>query len=390
MRSVFLSASLIAIIAAGAFATAGAQEAAGDSAALAQARAEAAQATQRYLQLDEQARRATNEADRARAEAEALAARIEAAEADLTAAERRIALIAALQAAQRARLAEQQGPVIRLTAALQTMTRRPAALALVQPGSVRDAVHVRSLLAATMPEIRRRTAALRAEVGHSAELRRRSEAARSGLVASRAALGERRAALSSFETAQRARSQELAGLALSQSDRALVFGEEARGLAGRIGTREAQAARAASLARLPGPLPRPEGAAPAAPASAETIPYSLAVEGRLVTGVGEISDGGVHSRGLTIETAAEARVIAPAGGRIVHAAPFRRYGNVVIIDHGRGWTSVITDIATLEVARGAIVGRGAALGRTGGGSPRVTVELRRNGRPIPFAQLIGG
>jgi septal ring factor EnvC (AmiA/AmiB activator) len=386
----FVLASLIAIAGAGAFAAASAQDSVADAAALAQARAEAAQATRRYQQLDEQARRAVNEADRARAESEALAARIEAAEADLTAAERRIALIAALQAEQRARLAERQGPVIRLTAALQTMTRRPAALALVQPGSVRDAVHVRSLLAATMPEIRRRTAALRGEVARSAELRRQSEAARSGLLASRAALGERRAALSAFETTQRARSQELAGLALSQSDRALVFGEEARGLAGRIGTREAEAAVAASLARLPGPLPRPEGAAPTGPAPADAIPYSLAVEGRLVTGVGEISDGGVHSRGLTIETAAEARVIAPASGRVIYAAPFRSYGYVVIIDHGRGWTSVITDIATLEVAQGALVRRGAAIGRTGGGSPRVTVELRRNGRPVPFAQLIGG
>ncbi|MEA3012520.1 MAG: murein hydrolase activator [Sphingomonadales bacterium] len=386
----FVLASLIAIAGAGAFAAASAQESVADAAALAQARAEAAQATQRYQQLDEQARRAVNEADRARAAAEALAARIEAAEADLTAAERRIALIAALQAEQRARLAERQGPVIRLTAALQTMTRRPAALALVQPGSVRDAVHVRSLLAATMPEIRRRTASLRAEVSRSAELRRQSEAARSGLLASRVALGERRAALSAFETAQRTRSQELAGLALSQSDRALVFGEEARGLAGRIGTRQAEAAIAASLARLPGPLPRPEGAAPAAAAPADAIPYSLAVEGRLVAGVGEISDGGVHSRGLTIETAAEARVIAPAAGQVIYAAPFRGYGYVVIIDHGRGWTSVITDIATLEVAQGTVVRRGEGIGRTGGGSPRVTLELRRNGRPVPFAQLIGG
>jgi len=386
----FVLASLIAIAGAGAFAAASAQDSIADAAALVQARAEAAQATQRYRQLDEEARRAVNEADRARAASEALAARIEAAEADLTAAERRIALIAALQAEQRARLAERQGPVIRLTAALQTMTRRPAALALVQPGSVRDAVHVRSLLAATMPEIRRRTATLRAEVARSAGLRRQSEAARSGLVASRTALGERRAALSAFESAQRARSQELAGLALSQSDRALVFGEEARGLAGRIGTRQAEAAVGASLARLPGPLPRPQGAGSAAPPPGDTINYSLAVEGRLVTGVGEISDGGVHSRGLTIETAAEAPVVAPAGGRVIYAAPFRRYGNVVIIDHGRGWTSVITDIATLEVARGALVRRGAPLGRTGAGNPRVTVELRRNGRPVPFAQLIGG
>ena len=369
-------------------ATAAASAPRGDAEALAQAKAEADQANRRYRQLDVEARRATGEADRARAGAEALAARIEAAEADLTAAERRIALIAALQTAQRARLAERQGPVIRLTAALQTMTRRPAALALVQPGSVRDAVHVRSLLAATMPEIRRRTADLRAEVVRSTDLRRQSETARSGLLASRTALRERRTALARFEVGQRARSQQLAGMALTQSDRALVFGEEARTLAGTIGTRDYQAALAASLAALPGPSPRPGNGD--GPAQIETIPYSLPVEGRLLTGVGEISDGGVHSRGLTFETAASAPVIAPAGGRVVYAAPFRRYGNVVIIDHGRGWASVITDLAELQVAPGRTVQRGTPIGRAGTGSPRITVELRRNGRPLPVAQLVGG
>lgn len=383
----FLLFSLLAIGGAGAFAAASAQDARSDAEALQQARGEAAQAAARYRELEASSRRATSDAERARIAAQALAANIEAAEADLTAAERRIALISARQAGQRARLAEQQGPVIRLTAALQTMTRRPAALALIQPGSVRDAVHVRSLLAATMPEIRRRTASLRAEAARSAELRRQSEQARGALLASRQALRDRRTRLSAFETEQRGRSRQLAGLALTESDRALAFGEEARTLAGRVRTRESEDALAAALARLPGPVPRP-GAAD--PPPADTIPYSLAVEGRLLVGVGEISDGGVHSRGLTIEAAAETPVIAPAGGRILFAGRFRRYEQVVIIDHGGGWTSVITNLATLDVGRGAGVSRGQTLGRTGPGRTRVTLELRRNGRPVPFAQFLGG
>jgi len=379
--------TLIALI----LAIAGAAQASRDSdaAALAEARREAAEATQHYQALEQEARHATSEADRARAASEALAARIEAAEADLTAAERRIALIAAFQADQRARLAERQGPIVRLTAALETMTRRPAALALVQPGSVRDAVHVRSLLAAALPEIRRRTAALREESERSTRLRRQSELARQGLIDSREALRQRRIALAGFEAAQRGRSQELSGLALSQSDRALVYGERAQVLAGDIGTRDYQNRLAANLARLPGPLPRPDiGTAPA-PAG-ENLPYSLPVQGRVVTGVGEISDGGVHARGLTFETEAGAAVIAPAAGRIVYAAGFRGYGNVVIIDHGRGWMTVLTDLGAASVRTGQNVARGEPIGRAGTGTPHVTVELRRNGRPLPVAQLIAG
>ena len=386
MRST-IPLALIALLLTGAGAVQAARGS--DAEALALARREAAVATQRSQALDGEARRATTGADRARAASEALAGRIEAAEADLTVAERRIALIAAQQAVQRARLAERQGPIIRLTAALQTMTRRPAALALIQPGSVRDAIHVRALLAAALPEIRRRTGALRLEARRSANLRARSELARQGLIDSREALRQRRVALAGFEAEQRARSQQLTGLALSQSDRALVYGEEAQTLQSAIGTRESDTLLAASLSRLPGPLPRP--AIPGMPPQVlETLPYSLPVEGRVVTGVGEISDGGVHARGLTFETAAEARVIAPAGGRIVYAAPFRRYGSVVIIDHGRGWMTVLTDLSSVGVRAGQNVRRGAAIGRAGTGAPRVTLELRRNGRPVPVAQLISG
>ncbi len=360
-----------------------------DAEALGEARREADEANARSQGLERQARAATNAAARARAESEALAARIEAAEAELTASERRIAIIAGLQEAQRARLAERQGPLVRLVAALQVMARRPAALALIQPGSVDDTVHVRSLLAAALPEIRRRTAALRAEVAQGAALRDRADQARSALQASRTALRDRRAALASFEASQRARSSALAGLSLSEGDRALAFGEEARALAGTLGSREEQARLAAALSQLPGPAPRPTAdGRPEAPA--QRLPYQMPVEGRLLVGVGEISDGGVHSRGLTFETAAEARVIAPANGRVAYAGRFRSYGNVVIIDHGRGWTSVITNLASVDVANGQNVARGATLGRAGTGTPRITVELRRGGRPVPIAQIVSG
>lgn len=357
-----------------------------DAEALALARAEAQAAEARYVALQREARRATSAAARARAESEALAARIAAAEAGLTAAERRIAIVQRQQEAQRARLAVRQQPLVRLTAALQTMARRPAALALVQPGSMQDTVHVRSLLAATLPEIRRRTAALRAEVAAAETSRNRAEQARRALVDSREALRTRRIELAAFEAQQRDRSSELAGLALSEGDRALVFGEEARALARTLGTREYQAQLGASLAELPGPVPRPGGPGEAPP----RLPYLLPVEGRVVTGVGEISDGGVHSRGLTLAPAANARVVAPAAARVVHAGPFRSYGNVVILDHGRGWMSVITNLDRLDVAQGQSVRPGAMLGRAGPNSPQVTVELRRAGRPVPLAQLISG
>lgn len=380
----FLASALI-VTASTAGLAAAQTRAGGDVAALEQARREAQAALVRSQQLEEQAQRATDEASRAHAAAEALAARIEAGEAEITAAETRLRLIEALAAAQRARLAERQQPVVRLTAALQTMARRPTALALVQPGSLDDLVHVRSVLASTLPTIRARTEGLRAEVQRAGRLRAEAGRAHEALVAGHAELQQRRMALARLEADRRQRSASLAGSATAESDRALILGEEARELAGRIGSRDYQERLAARLSSLPGPVPRP-GAAPTERPRAD---YQLPVEGRLITGVGELSEGGVHSRGLLIAASPGAEVVAPAAGTIVHATRFRSYGEVVIIDHGNGWQSVVTNLASTGVAVGQRVRRGDRLGRAGTGEPRIGIELRRGGRAVPIAPLLG-
>jgi septal ring factor EnvC (AmiA/AmiB activator) len=81
---------------------------------------------------------------------------------------------------------------------------------------------------------------------------------------------------------------------------------------------------------------------------------------------------------------------APAPGRVAFAGPFRSYGLVVILDHGGGWTSVITNLAALGVGTGQQVARGVPVGRAGGDSPQLTVELRYQGRPVPITALLAG
>jgi septal ring factor EnvC (AmiA/AmiB activator) len=63
---------------------------------------------------------------------------------------------------------------------------------------------------------------------------------------------------------------------------------------------------------------------------------------------------------------------------------------VVILDHGGGWTSVVTNLAGLDVAEGQQVPRGNPIGRTGEDAGRLTVELRFQGRPVPITALLPG
>jgi murein hydrolase activator len=278
---------------------------------------------------------------------------------------------------------------------LQTLSRRPPALALVQPGSVTDMVHVRAMLAAIMPIVQARTADVRADVARGKALRAQADRAMDSLKMGQANLVAERNRLASLALERRKAADALTGSAIAEQDRALALGEDARDIVDLMGKIDTDAEARARLASLPGPVMRPARPSDARVRPAETevveaaqAPYRLPVVGQIVTGLGEISNTGVRARGLTIATRPSAQVVAPTGGRIAFAAPYRGFGSIVIIDHGRGWTTTITSLADLDVKVGDAVDQGSPIGRAGPSRPTITVELRRNGTPVDIARIV--
>ncbi|QGP79825.1 murein hydrolase activator EnvC family protein [Sphingobium sp. CAP-1] len=364
--------------------------------ALKNARRQSDEARDRSARLDQQAGAARDEAEQARRRAAALAARIQQAEADIQAAQARIAIIARMQRAQSARLAARQEPVVRLTAALQMMARRPLALALVQPGSVADAVHMRAVLGQVLPVVQQRTAGLRAELEASRALRATAQQAADSLAQAQTDRKDRQTALAALEAQKRVAARDYRANAGLESERALALGEKARDIVDLMDRLEQAGDLRDRLAALSGPLLRParpdQAGAPAPErdtASGGPPAYRLPVIGQLVTGMGEVNDGGVRSRGLTLVTQPGAQAIAPTAGRIAFAGPYRDYGQILIIDHGQGWTTLITGLHRVTAQVGDTVRQGDPVGITGAERPNVTVELRRNGRPVDIVPLVG-
>jgi septal ring factor EnvC (AmiA/AmiB activator) len=360
------------------------------------AKAQSAAAAARSARLERAAANEKDQAVQAQAQEAAVAARIQQAEADIAAGQARIAIIDRLLSGQRERLAAKQGPIVHLLAALQSLARRPALISVVQPGSVDDLVHVRAVLANALPVIHARTADVRADLARTRALQASQALATRTLAESRGRLEEQRLSLVRLETEHRMKSRALGRDALFESDRAIALGERARDIVDLMDQLGTQATTREALESLPGPLPRPARPGDvASPADSfswahATPPYRLPVVGRLVTGLGELSDAGVRSRGLTIASAAQAQVIAPAAGRVAYAGPFRRYGTIVIIDHGGGWTSLISGLGAASVKVGETIAQGSPIGRAPAGEdPRVTVELRRRDRAIDMTPLLG-
>lgn len=364
--------------------------------ALAKAKAQSVLAEERAAMLDARAGVAGEQADIARNRAAAVALRIQAAESDMAAAETRIRLIERLRAEQRTRLAAAQEPAMRILAALQMLSRRPPAMALVQPGSTRDMVHTRAILASVIPRLRAQTAGLRKEIERGKSLRSDADRAKAALALSRDRLDEKRTEFLQLSATKRADFDALRVASLAEEDRAIGLAEQAKDIGSLMATMAADGVLRDRLASLAGPVLRPDsGESVAEPAQTvdpvlpRQIPYRLPATGQLLAGLGEVSDNGVRARGLTLAVRPLAQLIAPSPGRVVFAGPFRGYGNVLIIDHGGGWTSLIASIGALDVSVGESVIQGSPIGRAGEDRPTITVELRLKGEAVDISRLIG-
>ncbi|RKF19128.1 metalloendopeptidase [Altericroceibacterium spongiae] len=360
---------------------------------LQRALAEQDAAQKRSAQFEEKAQKSKAEADKAANRMAALAAHIQQAEAGRAAAQARSALIGRERRRLDARLAEKQRPIVQLTSALQQIGRRPVALSVLQPGSVKDMVYLRAMLSAAMPRIHDQTSDLRSEIAHSRALRREAEDAARLLKAQEDRLLKRRQSLAALELRQRDAAEQAKGSASREANRALALGERARDLDMLVGELDRAGALRRRLAALPGPVLRPahpsQARSPAqtAPpfeqaALSAPKPYMLPVDGRLVSGFGAMGDAG-RARNLTLAPHEGAQIVAPAAGRVGFAGPYQGYGRIVIIEHAGGWTSVVTGLGRTAVQVGDRVRAGMPLGTAPSGHDRhISVELRRDGEAV--------
>jgi murein hydrolase activator len=112
--------------------------------------------------------------------------------------------------------------------------------------------------------------------------------------------------------------------------------------------------------------------------------FLVPASGRLVRGYGQNDELGVQSKGLTFETRSAAQVVTPFDGRVLFAGPFRGYGQIVILEHGDGYHSLLAGIDRIDVTVGQwlVAGEPVGLMPQGADKPRLYLELRHDGQPI--------
>ncbi len=364
-------------------------------------------------QRDATARAAAAHADEQRlatAQAAALA-RLRGAEQATNAAATTVAQLAERQRAAAARLAVRSADIAPVLPVLARLHDYPAETMLALPLPPEDAVRGMLVLGGLTRAIEADAKALRSEQVTVAALQSELDAALPKLSSAQAAqvqaardldsaLQETRATRRAAEDeAERAAGRAAEEAARADSLRAAIAQiEAARKVAEEQARREAVAAARQKHGREEAAARQRQEALsrPAGPGLAGAV--TAPVEGSVARGFGQPTDAGPAS-GISYVAAPGARVVSPCTGRVVFAAPFRSYGQMVIVDCGAGAHVVLSGFDRLDAHAGQPVRAGAPVGvmpgwdaRNGGSRPMLYLELRRDGQavdPAPYLRAKG-
>lgn len=341
--------------------------------------------------LDRKAADLSAEVNRLRHEKIASARAIRAGEAEMSRLEARLARLTREEADKVAALTSDRQQMANVFSALARLALNPPTAILVQPMSPVDAVRSGMLLSASVGEIEGRADRLRAEL--------------EDLTIARRAAADRSLELKNTAAALEAERLRLEGLVAKTAELQHQATVDSRETAARINRLSSEAKDLRDLLAHLGPntvgrspTPADQAVSPSPPRLILTPPpengprivnargaLPFPVVGRVVGQYGKESGAGLISKGITIETRAGAQVISPHQGRVVFAGQFRGYGQLLIIEHGEAYHSLMAGFERIDAVIGQLVFGGEPVGVMGypdGGRPILYLELRRNNRPV--------
>ena len=109
----------------------------------------------------------------------------------------------------------------------------------------------------------------------------------------------------------------------------------------------------------------------------------LPVQGVITQNFGDIvGASGAHVKGILIQTRPRAQITAPFDGTVLFAGPFQNYGQLIIIDHGGNYLTVMSGMDNIDAAVGQQLLAGEPVGYMKQNYTNLYLELRYNGQAI--------
>ena len=338
-------------------------------------------------------------------------------EEKISALEVRLNELTRLESDKRAALARRKDYLAATLGALQRLSRHPPEALAATHAAIDDSIRASLLLGAVAPLIDSAAKTLGADLEALAALHRKIATERLELEETTEALAAEQRRIESMHSQKAALQQDTESQRDHARDRIADLTAEAKSLRELLArlaspSTESAAPEAISVAAEsavdtpPTASEKPEApddvvaslvVAPdtvTAPAVTRSIieargELPMPARGRLQSLFGDTSNG-VKSKGISIVTRGGAQVVTPYDGEVVFAGPFRGYGQLLIIEHGEGYHTLLAGFSRIDSILGQWLLFGEPVGVMGWGSnggPVLYIELRRDGvaiNPLPW------
>jgi septal ring factor EnvC (AmiA/AmiB activator) len=340
------------------------------------------------------------------------AGQVQDTETQVTQLEDTLAALADEEKEKTAALDAERGKLTRAVLAMQRLSTQPPEALLFSTQAPIDSARTARLLSLITPALDARARALQSDLNELTEMRQEMAQRRDELAAAVGKLAGENAKLASLinkkAAAQRSTLAESAA-AQSKLDKLASQAKNLQELVDRLNKAKAETGPATpagepqSASLSPNVTPPVPAGRMQQPANFRNFPdvaqlgpqYRVfaPARGHIVTHFGDPTETGGASKGLVLETRPGAQIVAPFDGRIAFEGPFRSYGQILIIEHGGGYHTVLAGLDRVDAVVGQYLLAGEPVGVMGAvgstasaasdnGRPRLYLELRRDGQPI--------
>ena len=264
-------------------------------------------------------------------------------------------------------------------AALERLSRNPPQALLLSNAEPLKIVRSALLLRAALPHLRARAVALRQDLSEITTVRTELENRQRKIKSATATLETKRDRLNALMVHKAVERRRMIKATRQVDNRLASLSERAESLRELFvhlqkSARPKPKIRRPQTASLPdAPIAKPDFGAMTQPA-----------RGKLVQRFGQDTKTGSSAKGATFETRLRAQVVAPFDGKVVFAGPFKGYGQILIIQHGDAYHTLLAGIARVDATLGQLLLAGEPVGVMGSqeAGTRLYVEVRRKGQPV--------
>lgn len=315
-----------------------------------------------------------------------LSAKIRKNETSMQHLEGRVAELTQQENELKTKLESDHGSMATTILGLERMRRVPPELLIVRPGAPLETAQTALLLQNLLPTLHHRAEGLSKDIQSLHDVQEK--------------LGQEQKFLLDAQKSLDQQTQELNVLVAAREKEFKTANAEYKSSVARA---EGYAAEAQSLSELVSRIEQENRAAARTPDPLVKLKPSKAfkgrgkgiwpVSGRTVATFGEFDDLGAEVKGMKIAAAPKSIVVTPVEGIVKYAGPFRNYGQLVIVEHGGGYHSLIAGMTKANVTIGQSLKAGEPLGYMPSSSSQdgpltLYYELRRDGEAVDPSNLL--